>query len=177
VRISVSFYGIIDEPCSDGIPPAVFLLQHVDTWTFRVGFGCFLALYSGYMLFRPAAYLSRVGSRLQDAAIGFAGGLVGGPTAMPGAVPTIWCDLRGIPKEQQRGLVQPFITVMQLFALALMLLHHTLTTKLLMDATFSLPALAAGTAAGIILFGRIDDAAFRRAILAVLLVAGLALVA
>jgi uncharacterized membrane protein YfcA len=82
-----------------------------------------------------------------------------------------------MPKEQQRGLVQPFITFMQLFALALMLLHHTLTTKLLMDATFSLPALAAGTAAGITLFGRIDDATFRRAVLAVLLIAGVALVA
>jgi uncharacterized protein len=39
----------------------------------------------------------------------------------------------------------------------------------------SLPALAAGTAAGLAMFGRISDAWFRRAILAVLFVAGLAL--
>ena len=27
-----------------GIPPALYLLHHVDTWIFRVGFGAFLAL-------------------------------------------------------------------------------------------------------------------------------------
>lgn len=35
---------------------------------------------------------------------------------MPGAIPTIWCDMRGMPKSDQRGLVQPFIAIMQLFA-------------------------------------------------------------
>jgi len=159
-----------------GIPPALYLLQCVDTWVFRVGFGLFLAVYSAYMLFRPAvAYLRQVGTKLHDAVIGFAGGLVGGLTAMPGALPTIWCDLQGMAKEQQRGLVQPFIAAMQLSALSLMLLHHDLPTKVLIDATLSLPALAAGTATGIAMFGRLNDAVFRRAVLGTLLVAGLAL--
>ena len=71
-----------------GIPPAIYLLHHADTWIFRVGFGLFLATYAAYMFFRPeAAYLRDVQSRLRDAAVGFAGGLVGGLTAMPGALP------------------------------------------------------------------------------------------
>ena len=37
-----------------GIFPALYLLGHVNTETFRFGFGIFLALYAGYMLFRPA---------------------------------------------------------------------------------------------------------------------------
>jgi len=161
-----------------GIPPALFLLQRADTHTFRICFGCFLALYSANMLFRPAAaYLRQVGNRLYDAAVGFAGGFVGGLTAMPGALPTMWCDLQGMPKEQQRGLVQPFIAIMQIIALALMLWQHSLPSKLLTDAAFSLPALAAGTAAGLALFGRMNEVAFRRGILAVLFCAGLALVA
>jgi uncharacterized protein len=161
-----------------GIPPALYLLQHADTQTFRIGFGCFLALYSAHMLFRPAAAYARlVGNRRYDAAVGFAGGLVGGLTAMPGALPTMWCDLHGMPKEQQRGLVQPFIAMMQIFALALMLWQHSLPPKLLADAAFSLPALAVGTAAGLALFGRMNEVAFRRGILAVLFFAGLALVA
>ncbi len=161
-----------------GIPPALLLLQHADTHTFRAGFGAFLALYSIYMLFRPAAaYLSEIGHWLYDAAVGFAGGLVGGLTAMPGALPTMWCDLQGMPKDAQRGLVQPFIAVMQIFALGLMLWDHALPRRLLTDMTVSLPALAAGTAAGLVMFGRMSDAWFRRAILAVLFVAGLALVA
>jgi uncharacterized protein len=161
-----------------GILPALYLLQHADTQTFRIGFGCFLALYSAYMLFCPAAiYLRQVGNRRYDAAVGFAGGLLGGLTAMPGALPTMWCDLQGMPKEQQRGLVQPFIAAMQIFALALMLWQHSLPAKLLTDAAFCLPGLAAGTAAGLALFGRLNDVAFRRGILGVLFFAGMALVA
>ena len=42
--------------------------------------------------------------------------LAGGLTAMPGAVPIIWCDMRGMPNNDQRGLVQPFIAIMQMLA-------------------------------------------------------------
>ncbi len=160
-----------------GIPLALVLLQHMGAQTFRVGFGAFLALYSIYMLFRPAAaYLSEIGHWLYDAVVGFAGGFVGGLTAMPGALPTMWCDLQGMPKDAQRGLVQPFIAVMQIFALGLMLWRHALPARLIVDTAVSLPALAAGTAAGLAMFGRMSDAWFRRAFLAVLFVAGLALV-
>jgi len=160
-----------------GIPPALYLLQHVDVWTFRIGFGIFLAVYAAYMIFRPAAARLPPDERPHHgAAVGFAGGLIGGLTAMPGALPTIWCDLRGVPKDQQRGLVQPFIAVMQVFALALLLAHHNMPMKVLKDAVLGLPALAAGTSAGLTLFGRMNDALFRRVILAVLFLAGLGLV-
>lgn len=160
-----------------GIPPALFVLQHVDTWTFRAGFGAFLAIYSGFMILRPSvACLHQAQRRLHDALVGFAGGLVGGLTAMPGALPTIWCDLQGLPKEQQRGLVQPFIAIMQIFALALLLAHHSLPSKVIVDAALGIPALVAGTALGLSLFGRMNDAVFRRAILGVLFFAGLALI-
>ncbi len=159
-----------------GIPPALYLLQNVDAWTFRVGFGVFLALYAVYMICRPTvARLLEAEKRLHGVAIGFAGGLIGGLTAMPGAVVTIWCDRRGMPKDQQRGLVQPFIAAMQVVALGLMFAHHSLPSKVLVDAAFGLPALAAGTAVGIALFGRLNEAAFRRTILGVLFVAGLGL--
>jgi hypothetical protein len=102
--------------------------------------------------------------------------LVGGLTAMPGALPAIWCDFHGLPRTQQRGLVQRYIGVMRLFALALMLSHHSLSLKVLIDFGISLPALAAGTAAGIVLFGRINEVAFKRIILGLLLFSGLCLV-
>ena len=31
-----------------GIPPAVYLLHHMDTWTLRIGFGLFIAAYACY---------------------------------------------------------------------------------------------------------------------------------
>ncbi|MBW8858055.1 MAG: TSUP family transporter [Bradyrhizobium sp.] len=161
----------------------VFVL-HVRTPTetvpliFRVGFGVFLAAYAAYMLFRPAVALVRQAqSRRRDAMVGFAGGFVGGLTAMPGALPTIWCDLRGLPKNQQRGLVQPFIATMQLLALLLMMSRRTLPTGMLNDFIISLPALLMGTVAGIVMFGRVNESAFRRVVLIILLIAGLGLLA
>src|SRR6266568_2771302 len=35
-----------------GIPLAVYALQTVDTWSFRIGFGLFVAVYAAYMLCR-----------------------------------------------------------------------------------------------------------------------------
>jgi hypothetical protein len=96
---------------------------------------------------------------------------------MPGALPTIWCDMHGLPKNQQRGLVQPFIAAMQIFALAVMLARRDLSSKVLVDLALSAPALFAGSALGIFAFRNVNELTFRRIILVILLVSGLLLVA
>jgi uncharacterized membrane protein YfcA len=127
-------------------------------------------------LCRPTlTYLRHVNSRGGHALIGFGGGLVGGLTAMPGAVPTIWCDMHGMPKNEQRGLVQPFIAAMQIFALSLMLSRHSLSSKFLIDLAISLPALITGAVLGIVMFRRVNEIAFRRIVLVILLFSGLSL--
>jgi uncharacterized membrane protein YfcA len=159
------------------MPIAVFLLQNADTRTFRTGFGILLAIYAGYTLFRPTLnYFRQMENQGRNALIGFGGGLIGGLTAMPGALPTIWCDMHGMPKTQQRGLVQPFIAAMQIFALGLMLSRNDLSSKVLIDFVVSLPPLAAGTTLGILMFRRINEVTFRRVILAMLFFSGLSLV-
>ena len=115
-------------------------------------------------------------NRSRNALVGFGGGLIGGLTAMPGALPTIWCDMHGVPKNQQRGLVQPFIAAMQIFALALMLMHHSLSVGVLANLLLSIPALIAGAVLGIFAFRHVSEQIFRRLILLVLLVSGLLLV-
>jgi uncharacterized membrane protein YfcA len=125
-----------------GVPIAVYLLQNTDTRTFRVGFGVLVALYAGYTLFRPTlTYIRQMDNQGRNVLIGFGGGLIGELTAMPGALPTIWCDMHGMPKNQQRGIVQPFIAAMQIFALALMLSRNDLSSKVLIDFAISLPPL------------------------------------
>jgi uncharacterized membrane protein YfcA len=159
-----------------GLVPALWLLYHVDTQVFRIGFGAFLVAYAAWMLLRPAnRSLRGAAGRVRGVAVGLGGGLIGGLTAMPGAIPAIWCDLRGLPKDQQRGLVQPYIMAMQVFALALMLSRNTLSTEALLDVTLTLPALAAGAVLGIVLFRRVSDASFRGVVLGVLAVSGLLL--
>jgi uncharacterized membrane protein YfcA len=152
-----------------GVPIAVWLLRSTDTSLFREGFGVAVASYAGYMLFRPSLQYLQPMDQGRTALVGFGGGLIGGLTAMPGALPTIWCDLHGVPKNQQRGLVQPFIAVMQVFALAVMLARNELSSKVFVDLALSIPALLAGSALGIFAFRNANESTFRRVILVVLL--------
>lgn len=116
-----------------GVPIAVWLLRNTDARVFREGFGVVVALYAAYMLFRPSMKYLQPMNRGQNALVGFGGGRIGGLTAMPGALPTIWCDLNGVPKNQQRGLVQPFIAAMQVSALAIMVSRNDLSSKVAVD--------------------------------------------
>jgi uncharacterized membrane protein YfcA len=162
-----------------GIFPAVWLLHHADAAVIRIGFGAFLVAYAGFMLLRPAAAAicrPDAPGRLRHAMVGFGGGLVGGLTAMPGALPTLWCDLRGMPKDRQRGLVQPYITAMQVLAAALLLTQNSPSAQALWQAALSLPALAAGAALGVVMFRRLSEASFRTIVLVALMIAGTLLV-
>lgn len=156
-----------------GVPIALALVLLVDATAFRVAFGIFLATYAAYMLTRPAVTIRFADRPAVSSAVGFAGGLVGGLTAMPGALPVIWCELRGISKERQRGVVQPFILAMQIFAVTLFLLSPGVANReLFVSLAFALPALAVGTLVGMALFGRVDDRKFRIAVLVLVLVSG-----
>lgn len=159
-----------------GVPIAVWLLQTTDAHTFREVFGLAVAIYAGYMLFRPSLTRLRLMNHRRNVLVGFGGGLIGGLTAMPGAVPTIWCDMHGMPKNQQRGLVQPFIAAMQISALAILLVHHDLPSRVFSDLLLSVPALVAGSLLGIFAFRSVSEQIFRRVILAILMASGLMLV-
>ena len=158
-----------------GVPVALALFHRMDAQAFQIGFGLFLAGYSMLMILRPCTLTSFRITRGHEAAVGFFGGVVGGLTAMPGAVPTLYCDCRGMAKEAQRAMVQPFILLMQVFSLAAMALHGDLGADVTQIVLRSLPALGLGVAVGLVLFGRVPDASFRRVVLMLLLATGLAL--
>lgn len=159
-----------------GIPPALYVLHHTDVWILRIGFGLFIAGYAAYMLIcsNLAWVLNGEHTRL-SAAVGLVGGFIGGLTAMPGAAPTIWCNLRGIAKEEQRGIIQPYIAILQCVGIALLVGSGAFTRATLFDAIVSLPALAAGTAIGLLLFRKASHASYRRVVLSILFAGGIGL--
>jgi uncharacterized protein len=159
-----------------GIPLGTFVLQHFSAGRFNVAFGAFLLCYAAYMLLRPNYTIQQDGGgSLAAVAIGFGGGVTGGAIAFPGALPTIWCSLRALPKEMQRGTVQPFILVMQVATLAYLSKLGILGVATGRTFLWCSPAVLAGTWIGVRLFRHIDDAMFRRVLLVFLLFSGAAL--
>ena len=186
-----------------GVPLALAVFHRIDADTFRLGFGLFLVAYAGQALLLhaivrrtrlqalpagsvasiagpppPAAARAGGAASVVPVAVGFGAGFVGGLTAMPGALVSVWCDLQPRSKENRRGVIQPFILAMQLLALVMMATSGALFQPALMVATaFALPFVAAGTALGLHLYGRIDSGSFRLVVLAIVLASGAGLVA
>ena len=100
-----------------GLPLGVLLLIETDRRAYLTALGLFLISFGLLRLCVPRLVV-RSPPEIIDFAAGFAGGVTGGAAALPGAFVTIWSALKGLPKDRQRGIFQPFIMVMQLAGLA-----------------------------------------------------------
>jgi uncharacterized membrane protein YfcA len=159
-----------------GVPLGVWLLRWASPSHVRVSIGALLVLFSLYNLLRPAMPRFDGLGRTADAAAGFLNGLVGGSTGLAGIVIVIWSGFRGWQRDEQRAAFQP--TGVATFATALLVLGGTgeLTSEIIELAALGLPALALGTCAGWALYGKLDEAHFRKFVLVLLLISGAALV-
>jgi uncharacterized membrane protein YfcA len=105
--------------------------------------------------------------------VGFAAGALGSLTAMPGALMVVWCELRGLSKESQRALVQPFIIAVQIFAIGLYCLQpHAIGFELFRHLALALPAVGLGTFIGMSMFSKVNDQVFRCSALIIILASG-----
>lgn len=141
----------------------------------RTGIGALLVIYSLYGLARPAFKPLNAGAPA-DVGVGVLNGLLGGLTGLAGVVVAVWCQMQGWPKDAQRTVFQPTLFVvlaMSAAALAAAGAADAETGKLYL---LGLPVLLAGMWCGWKLYGKLDDQAFRKVILALLLVSGLSLI-
>ena len=157
-----------------GVPLGVAILSWTNPAHVRAGIGAFLVLYALYALARPKMQ-PVAGGPLRDAGVGFLNGILGGITGFAGIVVTIWCGLRGWPKDVQRAVFQPVGVATFVMCAAWLggtgaISAHTVELFLL-----GLPFLLAGTWLGLKRYGRLDEEGFRKIVLALLLVSGVAL--
>ncbi|HYC64846.1 MAG TPA: sulfite exporter TauE/SafE family protein [Reyranellaceae bacterium] len=159
-----------------GVPLGVELLRVVPAEPMRVGIGIFLIVFSLYSLLRPALPQLKGERPLADGGIGVLSGVIGGSTGLATILPTIWSTLRGWPKDEQRAVFQP--VGVALFVVVALWLGGTGTVDRASLELFliGLPFVLVGTWLGLKLYGRLDEAGFRRVVLIVLLISGVALV-
>ena len=158
-----------------GVPIGTMLLSYINPAHLRTGVGVLLVLYSIYSLAKPVLKPVQ-GGLPTDLGIGFFNGLLGGLTGLGGIVVTIWVQLRGWPKDLQRIVFQPVILAAQGMTAVSLAFAGAYTAETIKLYLYGLPVLAAGMWIGLRLYGRLDDAAFRKVILWLLLVSGVSLV-
>jgi uncharacterized membrane protein YfcA len=160
-----------------GVPVGVAVLKSIDLTAFRLVVGLVLVLFPSAML--AAGRLPRIaaGGRLADGAIGFLGGVMGGIAGLSGAAPTLWTTLRGWKKDAQRAVIQSFNLAMHAVTLAVYALTGVLTRETVWLFLLLSPAVVVTALLGVRLYKKASEATFRRIVLALLALSGMALLA
>jgi uncharacterized protein len=158
-----------------GVPIGAELLRWSSASHLRAAVGIVLIGYSAWSLARPRLAAVTAGGRVADGVVGVASGMLGSTTGLGGILPTVWCQLRGWRKDEQRAVFQP--VAVAIFAMTALWLGgagfvERNTARLFV---IGLPAVLAGLWLGLRLFARLDETGFRTLVLVLLLVSGLAL--
>lgn len=156
------------------VPFGVWLLARTPPELFALGLGSFLSAYGVYLLCRRDPPVVRARA-CHDAVAGAFGGLAGGLAAFPGSIVAIWCGMRGWTKEDQRGVYQPYILVMQLEALVFLRAEASSAIGLEPFLVYAPLALAAACA-GVTVFRRMTNRQFNATVYVLLIASGVCLV-
>ena len=159
-----------------GVPLGAELLRWVEPQILRAATGIVLVGYCAYVLISARLPAVPGAGRLADGGVGIASGVLGGATGLSGILPTVWCQIRGWPKDQQRAVFQPVAVVIHLLAAIYLGAVGLIGERTIALFALALPAVLAGTWVGLKVYGGIGDATFRRVVLALLLISGIALV-
>ena len=158
-----------------GIPLGTLLLTYVDPAWMRLGVGVLLLAYSIWALARPHIRPIAAG-RSADLGAGFLNGLLGGLTGLSGVLIAIWCQVRIANKDAQRTIFQPVTFVTMAINVVSLSVAGEITAVTVRLYLLGLVPVFAGLWVGLELYGRLDDAAFRKVILLLLLASGLGLI-
>ena len=158
------------------LPVGIVLRLHLEPRAYALAIGAALAAYGIYMLLRRPVVLKGGERPAADVLVGALGGITGPLAALPGTWLTIWCGLRGWPKDVQRAVFQPVAVAIFLMSALWIGARGAITADTVNLFLIGLPALLAGTWLGLKLFGRLDEAAFRKVVLVLLLASGVVLI-
>lgn len=156
-----------------GVPLGIMLLGVLDPVSFKLALGLFLLVYSPIGLLLSPTLAIRWGGRWADGAAGWIGGVFGGIGGFAGALPTLWCTLRGWDKETQRGVMQIFNIAMHVATLTgYLMAGDKITGETLKMFAIITPVIIPPVLLGALMYRRLNQRAFRRIVLGLLFVSG-----
>jgi uncharacterized membrane protein YfcA len=158
-----------------GMPIGALLVARADPQNFKLSVGAMLLAFPAALFFirKPMAF--RYGGKAADAAVGFAGGILGGLAGLSGPLPTLWASIRGWTKDQRRGVFQIFNGSVLGAALLLQIVNGFVKTDVYWLALLALPGTLIGAWIGTRVYHALSDRNFYDIVLGMLFLSGLGL--
>lgn len=158
-----------------GLPLGMLLLPQLDVQVFKGLLGTLLVLWCPAMLFAGSLPRLTRGGRFSDGLIGAIGGALGPLGGFTGAVPTLWCTLRGFDKDTQRAVIQNFNLAMLGVTMATYFATGVVTREMWPMFAVVGPAMLIPSLLGARLYIGMSEASFRRLVLGLLTASGVAM--
>ncbi len=158
-----------------GLPIGVWILPRLDVPLFKALFGLFVIVICPLMFFSDRLPRITRGGRIGDALSGWLGGLMGGLGGFTGVAPTLWCALRNFEKDVQRSIIQNFNLSMLTITFVTYMATGIVTTAHLPLFAVVAPAVLIPSLLGARIYTGINDIVFRKVVLALLALSGVAL--
>ncbi|MBR1266560.1 sulfite exporter TauE/SafE family protein [Bradyrhizobium sp. AUGA SZCCT0222] len=159
-----------------GMPIGALLVAQAEPQIFKLSVGVMLLVFPAalFLVRKPMAFA--FGGKPADAAVGFAGGILGGLAGLSGPLPTLWASVRGWTKDERRGVFQIFNGTVLGAALLLQIANGFVKTEVFWLALLALPGTLIGARIGARVYQALSDRNFYDIVLGLLFVSGLALV-
>lgn len=157
-----------------GIPIGVGILPYLDLQYFKAILGAILLLWCPAMLQSHRLPRVEASSRVSDGVAGALGGIMCGFGGFSGTVPTLWCTLKGLAKDEHRSVVQNFNLSMLSVTMAVYINQGLVTRGMLPLFAMIVPAILVSSLLGKRVYLGITEATFRKLTLGTLTLSGIA---
>jgi uncharacterized membrane protein YfcA len=158
-----------------GIPIGTQLLPYLDPNRFKLVLGLLLVVCCSAMLATSRLpHVSR-GGRSADAGVGILGGIMAPLSGFSGLAPALWCTLRGYTKDEHRAVLQNFNLIVLSATFGSLVWTGRVRSDMLPHMAVVAGALIVPSVWGSKIYVGMSQAAFRKGVLWLLILAGVAM--
>lgn len=166
---------ILSLPGVLGVPVGIQLLNRVDATSLKWLVALLLVFYGGYFGFRKALPSLQIYKPVSHAVVGGIGGILGGLASLSGSLPSIFLSMFDWPRTEIRALLQAYNVIVLSTVVVGLALAGAFENNLSAVA-ICLPIGFVAARLGIAVFRRVSDQLYRRLLILMCLLSGLAIV-
>ncbi|WP_332924456.1 sulfite exporter TauE/SafE family protein [Candidatus Puniceispirillum sp.] len=159
-----------------GVPIGVASLTYLDATILKLVIGVISIIYGLFFLAQRSLPRVTWSMPAADALVGFISGIFGGAASLSGALMMMWNAVRDWEKAEIRAVLQPFNFVVLSLGTAMLAFNGAYDIQTLSYLAVAIPVALLSAQAGIALFRRMQNDAFRRLLIIMMLMSGCVLV-